>query len=194
MSEIAGRHRAWAELFTSAVDGVTDWDAPTPVSEWTARDVVRHLVEWPPGLLASQGSTHAFPEPPSADDDPATAWRVHRDGIQALLDDGEASGEVLQTQMVGEARTDEILERFYLPDVYWHTWDVTRASGRPDSLDDDQCAQMLAGMRGIEEMLRQSGQFGEQQPVPDDATPTEQLMAFLGRDPRWAPTTPGLSG
>ena len=36
-------------------------------------------------------------------------------------------------------------------------------------------------------MIRASGQFGQQQPVPDDASVQERFLAFIGRDPRWAP-------
>jgi hypothetical protein len=32
-----------------------------------------------------------------------------------------------------------------------------------------------------EETLRQPGAFGPAQPVPEDATPTARLMAYLGR-------------
>ena len=39
-------------------------------------------------------------------------------------------------------------------------------------------------------MIQGSGQFGEQQPVPDDATTQERFFAFIGRDPRWTPPTP----
>ena len=49
------RHRAIAGRFTEAVRATTDWDAPTPVPQWVARDVVRHVVEWVPGMFAGQG-------------------------------------------------------------------------------------------------------------------------------------------
>ncbi|WP_169945970.1 maleylpyruvate isomerase N-terminal domain-containing protein [Microbispora sp. H11081] len=49
----AERHRQVAGLFTERVRGVRSWDASAPVDGWTARDVVRHLVEWLPGFLAS---------------------------------------------------------------------------------------------------------------------------------------------
>ena len=50
----AEEHRAIAGLFADRVRGVaTDgWDAQSPVADWRARDVVRHLVEWFPGFLA----------------------------------------------------------------------------------------------------------------------------------------------
>ena len=51
----ADEYREIAGRFTALVEGVPDdatWDRRSPVPEWTARDVVRHLVEWIPGFLA----------------------------------------------------------------------------------------------------------------------------------------------
>ena len=45
------------------------------------------------------------------------------------------------------------------------------------------------GMLPIDEMLRQSGQYGPRIAVPDDAPPQDQLMAFIGRDPGWRSAT-----
>ena len=49
----AERHRQVAGLFTERACGTRSWDAPSPVPEWTARDVVRHLTDWFPGFLAA---------------------------------------------------------------------------------------------------------------------------------------------
>ena len=68
-----------------------------------------------------------------------------------------------------------------------HTWDLARAGGRPDRLDPDYAAELHQGLSSMEEMIRASGQFGEQQPEPADADATDRLIAFIGRDPRWAP-------
>lgn len=46
---------------------------------------------------------------------------------------------------------------------------------------------MHQGMRGMEQMIRGSGQFGEEQPVKEGATQQERLIAFIGRDPYWQP-------
>jgi hypothetical protein len=48
----------WDEVagaFTARVDGAepASWDSPAPVDGWSARDVVRHLLEWFPGFLES---------------------------------------------------------------------------------------------------------------------------------------------
>lgn len=51
---IALQSRA-ADLYDEVLPLVTDWDAATPCSDWTAREVLAHVVDeqlWVPGLLA----------------------------------------------------------------------------------------------------------------------------------------------
>ncbi|MGW1681651.1 hypothetical protein [Saccharopolyspora sp. NPDC002376] len=40
-------------------------------------------------------------------------------------------------------------------------------------------------MKQIEQLLRDSGQFGPAVPVSDGASAWDELMAFIGRDPAW---------
>ena len=52
----ADEYREIAGRFTELVEGVPDdatWNRRSPVPEWTARDVVGHLVGWLPGFLAT---------------------------------------------------------------------------------------------------------------------------------------------
>jgi mycothiol maleylpyruvate isomerase-like protein len=52
----AERHLHVSHGFTDRVRGARSWDVPAPVAGWTARDVVRHLIEWlPPFLAAGSG-------------------------------------------------------------------------------------------------------------------------------------------
>ena len=98
------RHRAIAGRFTEAVRATSDWDAPTPVPEWTARDVVGHLVEWFPPFLAS-GSGIQLPEGPAVADDPVGAWQAHADAVQALLDDPGTPGREFANPHTGTCRS-----------------------------------------------------------------------------------------
>lgn len=173
-------HHEVARRFTELVGATTDWDAPAPVDGWTARDVVRHLVEWLPALLEG-GAGVVLPAGPSVDDDPVAAWRTHADGVQALLDDPATASLVLSNPHLGEVPVPQAVARFYTPDVFMHTWDLATATGQTHGLDPDAAAALLAGMEPMDEVLRQSGQYGPRVDVPDDADAVTRLMGFVGR-------------
>lgn len=178
---IPERHERVAGHFTGVADRVTDWDAPSPVPGWTARDVVMHLVMWIHDFLADGGvdlTRHID------GDDPLGTWHAHSGELQALLESPAADRDFTHPQ-AGTASLKETLDRFYTVDVLMHTWDLAEAAGLPSGLDPAECERLLDGMREIEPMLRESGQFGAAVPVPDDADGVTRLMAFIGRDPRW---------
>lgn len=182
----AERHRQVAGRFTDRVRGTRSWDVPAPVAGWTARDVVRHLTEWFPGFLAA-GAGVDLPRGPSPDDDPVTAWQVHCDGVQAVLDDPETARRHFTNPHTGNLPLAAAIDRFYTTDVFMHTWDVARATGQDDRLDADFCAELLGGMTQMEEVIRASGQFGSRVEVPDGADAQTRLLGFIGRDPSWSP-------
>jgi uncharacterized protein (TIGR03086 family) len=182
----AERHREIGRVFTERVRGARSWDAPAPVTGWVARDVVRHLVEWLPALLAS-GSAVRLPPLPSVDVDPAGAWQVHVDAVQALLDDPATAGLTLSNPHIGALPVDRAIDQFYTSDVFMHTWDLARATGQDDRLDAGFCAVLLAGMESMEAVIRSSGQYGPAVPVPGDADAQTRLLGFIGRDPYWRP-------
>jgi uncharacterized protein (TIGR03086 family) len=182
----AERHRQIAGTFTDRVRAVKHWDTPAPVAGWTARDVVRHLVEWFPSFLAA-GAGVDLPGGPSVDDDPVAAWQVQCDGVQAVLDDPGTPQRTLVNRHIGDVPLDQAIDRFYTADVFMHTWDLARATGQDDRLDDDFCAVLLAGMEPLEDVMRSSGQYGPRVPTPDGADAQARLMGFIGRDPFWTP-------
>jgi uncharacterized protein (TIGR03086 family) len=160
------------------------WDGPSPVDEWTARDVVRHLVEWFPSFLAGGADVH-LPPGPSVDDDPAGAWDHLQSEVQAILDDPTSADLVLSNPHIGEVAVPEAVSRFFTADVFMHTWDLARATGQDDTLDPERCAVMVAGMEPIEDVMRGSGHYGARVAVPDDADAQTRLLGFIGRDPDW---------
>jgi uncharacterized protein (TIGR03086 family) len=180
----AHRHREVAALFTDRVLGTADWDAPAPVAGWTARDVVVHLVEWFPAFL-SAGSDVKLPAGPDPARDPVAAWLAHTDAVQAVLNDRETANRIFDHPMIpGELPLDVAIDRFYVSDVFMHTWDLARATDQDERLDPDFCAALLAGMEPMDELLRSSGQYGPKVEVPEDADVQSRMLAFIGRDPR----------
>jgi uncharacterized protein (TIGR03086 family) len=166
------------ELVESAAAG--DWARPSPVAEWTALDVVKHLIEWPRGFLQGAGI-----ELPALDVEagPSAAWKQHVTDIQAVLD--APAGRTLSNPHTGTKPVEEAIDQFYTGDVWMHSWDLAKALGREPDLDQERCAAALAAMTPIEQLLRDSGQFGPAVPVAPDASPQDKLVAFIGRDPAW---------
>lgn len=182
----AARHSAVAAEFTTRVDGTRNWDAPTPVAGWVARDVVAHLVEWLPGFLAGGGVVLGV-DRPDVRDDPVGAWYAHAEAVQVMLEAPDAGREFSHPQ-AGTQPLDAAVDQFYTTDVFLHTWDLARATGQQDRLDPTTCAQLLAGMEPWDDVLRSSGQYGPRVPVPDDAPVQDRLLGFIGRDPGWRPS------
>ena len=182
----AEEHRAVAATFTDRVRGVAPggWDVPSPVAEWQARDVVRHLVEWFPPFLAG-GSDVKLAPGPSVDDDPVTAWEHHAAAVQEVLDDPASVASTFAHPRLPEMPLPLAISRFYTNDVFMHTWDLARATGQDDRLDEDHCRQLFEGMEPMDEVLRQSGQYGAKVAVTDDAGWQAKLLGFIGRDPAW---------
>lgn len=177
----AEQHASDAAAFAALVEsaGPGDWDRPSPVKEWTARGVVEHLLEWLPGFLSGTGASLA----PVDTSDLAAAWRQRTADVQQLI---ETQGDLeYDSPMFGRTTIGATLERFYVADVWMHSWDLGRALGQHPDLGEERCAQALAGMEPIEQVLRDSGQFGQRVDVPADASAQDRFIGFIGRNPYW---------
>ncbi|MCU1391720.1 MAG: hypothetical protein JWM34_148 [Ilumatobacteraceae bacterium] len=183
-SENADRYRRVAAGFTQRVQAIHGdaWLRPAPCEGWVAIDVVRHLVEWVPPLLAD-GTGVELPTGSSVEADPAAAWLTMSDGIQSLLDDPDQADLVFDHPMVGRHRVDEAVMNFVLTDVLVHTWDLARAAGLDETLDAAEVARMFDGIQDIDALLRESGHYGPKVEVASSADTQTQLIAFLGRQP-----------
>jgi hypothetical protein len=85
----------------------------------------------------------------------------------------------------GDKPVDDAIDQFYTADIWAHFWDLAKAFGREPDLGEERCRSALEAMKPIEQMLRDSGQFGPAVPVAADASPQDKLAAFIGRDPAW---------
>jgi uncharacterized protein (TIGR03086 family) len=177
-------HRQISGAFTATVEGTAPeaWDKPAPPEGWLARDVIRHLVEWFPAFLQGAAGI-TLPAGPSVDDDPVGAWRTQTDAVQALLDDPAIADQVQDLPHLGTMSLGQAIAMIYTGDVFLHRWDLARATGQDETLDAEKCAQMYEGMLPMDEVLRQSGQYGPRVEVPDDADVQTKLLAFIGRTP-----------
>lgn len=181
----AERHAEDAAMFTALVQSAStaDWSRPSPVADWTALDVVKHLVEWSRGFLAG-GAGIEF-DALDVDADPVAAWKHHVADIQAILDD--PADRILSNPHTGDMPVDTAIDMFYTADVWMHSWDLAKALERQPDLGEKRCAAALDAMQPMEQMLRDSGQYGPALPVAEDASAQDRFVAFIGRDPAWRP-------
>lgn len=181
MSTISTRHERFARDFAAVADLVTKWDAPTPVPEWTAGDIVEHLLTWFPAVLTSWGG-------PSLSDAPsrnlADRWRLRAIEVQDLLDDRDTATRVIESGDFAGLTIEQAIGRLYLGDVFMHTWDLATAADVDVDLDAGFAAKLHGAMAATEESVRASGHFGPAVDT-DSQDAVKRLMAFVGRDPEW---------
>ena len=182
MSAISDSWREVAEGFTRRAGAVPPdaWDNPAPCEGWVARDIVRHMVEWMPWMVLTP--VGIAPDFPSVDDDPLGAWLALDRAMQGALDDREVATREIEMQM-GRFTVEKCVDQFCTGDVFLHTWDLARSAGGDERLDPARVHDMFVGMEPLDEVLRQSGQFGPRIDVPDDADEQTKLIAFIGRQP-----------
>ncbi|MEJ6550691.1 TIGR03086 family metal-binding protein [Corynebacterium sp. USCH3] len=184
--DTAERFRVIAAGFTEQTKD-NDWDAQTPCEEWTARDIVGHLISWFAPALEDVGITVELSGDKNSD--PATVWAEFADIVsQALDDDNKAEALVTRGPIPGQS-LETNARGFFIPDVFMHTWDLARSQGRDVELDADFAETNLGGLRSLGEQLQARGGFGPPQETAADASSTIRLMAYVGRDPNF-----GLDG
>lgn len=182
-TEAADRYRRVADAFGDRVRAVPAgaWGNPSPCAGWTARDVVRHLVEWLPAFFFDTWGLDR-PTIPPVDDDPAASWQALDGAIRAALADPAVAGSRRDTPM-GPATFSRMIDTICTGDVLVHTWDLARATGQDEVLDPAEVRRMFDGIEDHDEAMRESGHYGPKVTVPDGADDQTRLLAFLGRRP-----------
>lgn len=185
MSEMNARISEALELFVDAVERVPadGWGAPSILDEWSVRELVGHVTgsATKVALLLEGGETWQTPSEP-ADwmcADPAARLREIGGRIERALPGADLDAP--RPSPAGEVPLRQALA-FPVADVGMHAWDLRRSCGGSVEFSED----LLAYCRGVidsvpEEMLRGQGGFAPATTPPATATPTDRLMAHLGR-------------
>ncbi|WP_369135675.1 TIGR03086 family metal-binding protein [Modestobacter sp. I12A-02662] len=154
------------------------WSRPSPCEGWTARDVVRHLVDSQRDLLTGHGLD--LGPAPDLDADPAGAWRQHAQRVAAVIADDEVAGRGYEG-FFGPTTIGATLEQFYVWDMVVHRWDVARATGQDAVLTDAELDRVAAGADSFGEGLYMDGICRPGATPPPGADRATQVLARLGR-------------
>ncbi|QNE47276.1 TIGR03086 family protein [Glaciihabitans sp. INWT7] len=163
---------------------VTDWDAPTPDTEWSVRDLVSHVVEeqqWVPHLLTGSSVADAQRRIQPLGDDLRAEWRLYSLAATTAWD--AAAPDAPVSLSFDTVAAHEYL-REQVSDVTIHSWDLARAVGADESLDDDLVAAVWTVFEPQRDTLSASGLFAAPVPLPADASLQVRLLALTGRDAR----------
>jgi uncharacterized protein (TIGR03086 family) len=181
MTEVQDRYRRVSRGFDAAVRAVSPetWGSQSPCVRWSARDVVAHVVAGHRGVIAAVrgGGT----EPLGADEDPKAAWV----GASRALDDIAGDTHALAEEIDGpggKMPAGEIVGRFVTMDLLVHTWDLARAVGGDERLDDDAVRDAYDALKPMDEMIRRPGVFGPRLDPPPGSDLQTEFLYFLGRE------------
>ena len=171
------------------------WSAPTPCPEWTVRDLVGHMVTSNRAFVRilsgapAQAPGSTAPEAPaggSADGSPPDGGLVeaYRDSAAALLAAFRQPGVLdrVHTVPIGPVPGIAALH-LRITEVLVHGWDLARATGQHAEFPEDLAEQELAfSRRKLGDIPAGRTPFAPPQPVPDDASAIDRLVALLGRN------------
>jgi len=179
MSEVSARYARVADGFGARVADITDstWNAPTPCTEWTVRDLVGHVVSVHRHVIAGFGGELA---PPATDADLPGAWRAATEQVRAVLADPERASAPVEGRFAPMSM-QELIGRLLCIDTVVHTWDLARATGHNETLDAAAVTIAFDGIRPADEAIRGAGGYGTKiEPAPD-ADEQTRFLNFLGR-------------
>jgi len=165
---------------TTVLDAVPDaaWDAPSPCEGWTARDVVRHLVDTQRDLFARHDVD--LGDAPDVDADPARAWHAHAGRVlDAIADD--AVPAIAYDGHFGPTTLGATLVDFYVFDMVVHRWDVAQAAGLDAGLTDAEFESLDRGADGFGGALYMEGICTPGVSAPEGASREAVVLARLGR-------------
>lgn len=154
------------------------WTNQSPCEGWTARDVLRHLIETQRDFLTSHDVD--LGAAPDIEADPAAAWHDHAKRVRgAISDDGVAAMEF--DGQFGPTTVGATLEQFYVWDMVVHRWDIARAVGADAGLSDAELDRLESGADSFGEALYMDGVCRPGVEVPADAGREARVLARLGR-------------
>jgi uncharacterized protein (TIGR03086 family) len=180
--------RAIADTAT-VVEGVREdqWGKPTPCSQWSVREVVRHVVAGHEifaraidGRPSSTSGTEAVPD---------GQWpTAYRHSAELLLEAFGSPGALERPITIPFGTVPgSVALHLRLVEALVHGWDIARATGQAGPHDQRLAAQELAWARPwLARVPTGRSPFAPPLPVAEDAPALDRLVACLGRDVDWA--------
>jgi uncharacterized protein (TIGR03086 family) len=185
----AALDRAAAVMAAVGPESLAD---PTPCEEYTVEQLAGHLISVVQRLAAAARGVDLSTGPADvsglAPAELVSAFETARTDQEASWADDEVLDRVLDLPF--GSMPGQVILTAYVSEITVHTWDLATALGVEVPWDPAMIAGSLAVIRqalpadprGAEAGIP----FGPVVPTGPDASPLDQLVAWLGRDPAWS--------
>ena len=186
---LADRYRRRAARFEELILGVGSdaWASQSPCQDWTARDVVDHVVGMHAAMLAPLGRSLG----PESSAGPLVTFTSARARLQHALDDPTLAQTACETP-TGTLTFAEHVDAALSVDLVVHGWDLARATGQDDTIQAEDLHLLWPIAEAIPEQFRVPGAFrpglvvfGPRVPVAVDAPLQHKVLGLYGRDADW---------
>ena len=187
MSQSVERYQlAWTLLEqTASAAPAASWDDPSPCVDWTARQLVGHLIDGHrqvQAMLAGTGPLAPMSKPAAladlAGEDPAAALQDAAAHVREVLAGLDPAATVVTPR--GPLTVEQLLSMVVI-EPFVHGWDLAVATGQPGVLDAELARALLPGVLQLGDQLVAAGMYASALPLPDDAPAEARLLAALGR-------------
>lgn len=165
----------------------------TPCDRWDLQALLAHMND---SLLALHEATTGRSvslEPARGHDHPVAAVTTLRDRACRLLGDWnrarpaeDAAGTDVLVTVGGVSVTSSLVAVAGALEVAVHGWDVAQACGHPRTVPASLAAELLDLAPLLVRPADRHARFGPAVDTGAHEDPGDRLVAFLGRDPRWA--------
>jgi uncharacterized protein (TIGR03086 family) len=187
-------HRVATRQFDNRVRLIRDaqWDNTTPCTEWTVRDLVKHLVYeqlWVPDLFAGKtiAEVGAAYDGDVLGNDPKGAWAAASTKARTAVTEPGALDRTVHLSYADTPASD-YLEQLVV-DLTVHSWDLARGINDDDEVPNDLAAFVADIVREHQQELTGSGLYGTPYDITACTDDLTELLARLGRA-RWQLFTP----
>jgi uncharacterized protein (TIGR03086 family) len=102
-----------------------------------------------------------------------------KEGVLAALPNADLPPRC-PTAARGDA-AEQLIGRIMATDVLVHTWDLARATGGDETLDQTAVEGAYSGLKPLDAMIRREGVFGPRIDAPEGADIQTEFLSFTGR-------------
>ena len=169
-----------SEWTKSKIEGAKgNLDSKTACEEWTARDLINHLLHGKELFVgAVEGKAPSGPpqgKPPEllGDGDPVQAFEDVR---QAVLGAFRKDG-------VLEDQRNQMMAGIAFVDTLTHGWDLAKGTGQDTTMPPGLADAAMGAIGGQLTPERRGDSFKPEVEVPADASAQDKLIAYMGRQP-----------